>query len=231
MAAKKSPKWQDIRDEDVQKRLGGPAKHFKPKTKGQAEYLRVMGANIITLCSGPAGTGKTALATWVAARMLEEGQVDRIILTRPAVECGDTVGFLPGGLQEKVAPYLVPLLDALYEYYGPNQTNEYVRGGQIELGALGYMRGRTFKRCFVVLDEAQNAEMSQLHMLMTRIGPETKMVLAGDVSQSDFRKSHVPFADVVHRFQDVDKIGVMELGDADIVRHPLIELINQKFAA
>jgi phosphate starvation-inducible PhoH-like protein len=171
---------------------------------------------------GPAGTGKTYLAIAKAVEALETGRASRIVLSRPAVEAGESLGFLPGDLQEKLAPYLRPLYDALTERLGTKRLKSLVAEGTIEIAPVAYMRGRTLNDCFIVIDEAQNCTYGQLKMLLTRLGWRSTMVLTGDPDQTDLLKGMSGLGDIAERLERVPEISVVRLGDADIVRHPLV---------
>jgi phosphate starvation-inducible PhoH-like protein len=171
---------------------------------------------------GPAGTGKTYLAIAKAVEALEQNRVGRIVLSRPAVEAGESLGFLPGDMQEKLAPYLRPLYDALTERLGTKRLKALLADGFIEIAPVAYMRGRTLNDCFVVIDEAQNCTYGQLKMLLTRLGWRSTMVLTGDPDQTDLLPGISGFGDIAERLERVSEIAVVRLGDADIVRHPLV---------
>ena len=203
---------------------------LEPKSKNQAHFLKEMNDKDLVFCSGPAGTGKTYLAMAFALRCLHARQVDRIILTRPAVEAGERLGFLPGSLVEKVNPYLRPLFDALYELVGPDETAKLMATDLLEIAPLAFMRGRTLGRAFVILDEAQNATIEQTRMFLTRIGQGAKVVVNGDPSQSDLpynQRSGFPHAiDLLSR---IDGIGFVKLDTIDVVRHPLVRSIIKAY--
>jgi phosphate starvation-inducible PhoH-like protein len=176
----------------------------------------------VVLALGPAGTGKTYLAIAKAVEALEAGRCGRIVLSRPAVEAGESLGFLPGDLQEKLAPYLRPLYDALTERLGTKRLKALVADGIIEIAPVAYMRGRTLSDCYVVIDEAQNCTYTQLKMLLTRLGWRSTMVLTGDPDQTDLLKGMSGLGDIADRLEKVPEIAVVRLSDADIVRHPLV---------
>ena len=205
---------------------------LEPKSPNQAQFLREMTDKDLVFCSGPAGTGKTYLAMAFALRCLHARQVDRIILTRPAVEAGERLGFLPGTLVEKVNPYLRPLFDALYELVGPEETGKLMATDLLEIAPLAFMRGRTLGRAFVILDEAQNATIEQMRMFLTRIGQGAKVVVNGDPSQSDLpynQKSGFPHA--LNLLSSVGGIGFVKLETIDVVRHPLVKSIIKAYEA
>ncbi len=174
------------------------------------------------LALGPAGTGKTYLAIAKAVEALEAGRVGRVVLSRPAVEAGESLGFLPGDLQDKLAPYLRPLYDALTERLGTKRLKALVAEGVIEIAPVAYMRGRTLNDCFIVIDEAQNCTYGQLKMLLTRLGWRSTMVLTGDPDQTDLLSGLSGLRDVADRLEKVPEIAVIRLGEGDIVRHPLV---------
>jgi phosphate starvation-inducible PhoH-like protein len=205
-------------------------KGVRPRTDGQSRYVRMMREKDITLCIGPAGTGKTYLATATAAAALKSGQVKKLILCRPAVEAGERLGFLPGDIEEKVNPYLRPLLDALEELLPIETVRRHLETGVIELTPLAFMRGRTLSHAFIILDEGQNSTITQMKMFLTRLGAGSKMVITGDVTQIDLpRTTPSGLTDAVHRFRNADRIGVIALENADIVRHPLVQFIVEAY--
>jgi len=199
---------------------------IRPKTQGQSEYIKQMENNTLCFAIGPAGTGKTYLAVAYAVTMLKSEYIDRIILTRPVVEAGEKLGFLPGDLQEKVDPYFRPLYDALFEMLGPDKTRKYMERNIIEIAPLAYMRGRTLNRAFVILDEAQNTTRGQMKMFLTRIGENTKAVITGDKTQIDLtEKSNSGLFDIPIILKDIKGIGIVNLKAEDVVRHSLIKKI------
>lgn len=201
-------------------------KPVKPKTLGQKNYVKAIENNTVTLGIGPAGTGKTFLAVAMAVNALRQKQVSRIILTRPAVEAGERLGFLPGDLQSKIDPYLRPLYDALYEMLGAEGYTRYVERGAIEIAPLAYMRGRTLDDSFIILDEAQNTTPEQMKMFLTRLGFGSKVVVTGDITQIDLPggvKSGLDQASKI--LNDIEGICVFKLSDRDIVRHWLVQKI------
>jgi phosphate starvation-inducible PhoH-like protein len=201
-------------------------KEIRPKTDGQKAFVASIAQNTLTFGIGPAGTGKTFLAIVMAVRALKERQVSRIILSRPAVEAGEKLGFLPGDLKEKVDPYLRPLYDALGESLDDQTVGKYLERGTIEVAPLAYMRGRTLTDAYCILDEAQNATPEQLKMFLTRLGENSKMIVSGDVTQVDLpRGARSGLADVERIFTGIEDIGVIKLTEADIVRHPLVAKI------
>ncbi|HEY4391570.1 MAG TPA: PhoH family protein [Paenibacillus sp.] len=201
-------------------------KPIRVKTIGQKHYVTMIKKNDIVFGIGPAGTGKTYLAVVLAIAALKEGSVKRIILTRPAVEAGENLGFLPGDLQEKVDPYLRPLYDALYDVMGPDQTAKALERGLIEIAPLAYMRGRTLDDSFIILDEAQNTTPEQMKMFLTRLGFVSKMVITGDVTQIDLprgKKSGLIEARTI--LNNIDEIGFVDFDESDVVRHSLVQKI------
>lgn len=193
-----------------------------PKTLGQAGYVQAIDEHTITFGIGPAGTGKTYLAVAKAVRAFQEGQVRRIILTRPAVEAGENLGFLPGSLNEKVDPYLRPLYDALSDMFGPERMRALLDDGTIEVAPLAYMRGRTLNDAYVILDEAQNTTAQQMKMFLTRLGFNTKMVVTGDITQVDLAAPRSGLATIERVLRGIDDIAFVHLGAADVVRHALV---------
>lgn len=201
-------------------------KPLRVKTIGQKHYVTTIHKHDIVFGIGPAGTGKTYLAVVMAITALKEGSVKRIILTRPAVEAGESLGFLPGDLQEKVDPYLRPLYDALYDVMGPDQTAKALERGLIEIAPLAYMRGRTLDDSFIILDEAQNTTPEQMKMFLTRLGFGSKMVITGDVTQIDLprgKKSGLVEAGKI--LEGIEEIGFVHFNESDVVRHSLVQKI------
>lgn len=201
-------------------------KPIKAKTVGQQEYMKAIAKNTITIGVGPAGTGKTYLAVAAAVAAFRERTVNRIILTRPAVEAGERLGFLPGDLQNKVDPYLRPLYDALYEMLGAETFQKYQERGSIEVAPLAYMRGRTLDDSFIILDEAQNTTREQMKMFLTRLGFGSKIVITGDVTQIDLPSDKTSgLKDAIRVLDDVKDIAICKLTSADVVRHALVQRI------
>ncbi len=201
-------------------------KPIKAKTVGQQDYMKAIQSNTITIGIGPAGTGKTYLAVAAAVAAFRERTVNRIILTRPAVEAGERLGFLPGDLQNKVDPYLRPLYDALYDMLGAETFQKYQERGSIEVAPLAYMRGRTLDDSFIILDEAQNTTREQMKMFLTRLGFGSKIVITGDVTQIDLPDDKVSgLKDAVRVLTDVKDIAICTLTSADVVRHALVQQI------
>ena len=194
----------------------------RPQNPNQAAFLQAMASHNLVVALGPAGTGKTYLAICAAVEALEAGKVDRIILSRPAIEAGESIGFLPGDLHEKMAPFLRPLYDALIERVGAKRLRAYMADGSIEVAPIAYMRGRTLNNAFVVIDEAQNCTYGQLKMLLTRLGWHSTMILTGDPDQSDLLGGISGLAEIAKRLESIEDIAVMRLTERDIVRHPLV---------
>lgn len=205
-------------------------KPIKPKTLGQRKYVEAIQKNTITIAVGPAGTGKTYLAVALAVNAFKSKQVSRIILTRPAVEAGEKLGFLPGDLQQKVDPYLRPLYDALYDMLGAENFLKYQERGDIEVAPLAYMRGRTLDDSFIILDEAQNTTQEQMKMFLTRLGFNSKAVVTGDITQIDLpadKRSGLKQA--VKILKDIDGISITRLNGKDVVRHKLVQDIIKAY--
>ena len=201
-------------------------KPIKAKTIGQQKYMKAIQKNTITVGVGPAGTGKTYLAVAAAVAAFRERTVNRIILTRPAVEAGERLGFLPGDLQNKVDPYLRPLYDALYDMLGPETYQKYLERGSIEVAPLAYMRGRTLDDSFIILDEAQNTTREQMKMFLTRLGFGSKIVRTGDVTQIDLPEEKVSgLKDAIRVLEGVEDIAICTLTSSDVVRHALVQKI------
>lgn len=197
-------------------------KNVRALSKVQQQLLDAIDERPVVLALGPAGTGKTYLAVARAVDALESGRVNRIVLSRPAVEAGETLGFLPGDMGEKLAPYLRPLYDALTERLGSKRLKALLADGAIEVAPVAFMRGRTLNDCFVVIDEAQNCTYGQLKMLLTRLGWRSTMILTGDPDQTDLLPGVSGLRDIARRLEQVENIAVVRLTDADIVRHPLV---------
>ena len=205
-------------------------KPIKAKTLGQKRYVDAIKKNTITLGIGPAGTGKTYLAVAAAVAAFRDKQVNRIILTRPAVEAGERLGFLPGDLQSKVDPYLRPLYDALFEMLGAESYNKYLERGNIEVAPLAYMRGRTLDDSFIILDEAQNTSREQMKMFLTRLGFGSKIVITGDITQIDLPPDKVSgLREAMRVLRGVEDIAICRLTDSDVVRHVIVQRIIRAY--
>ena len=218
----------ELYDEEIARNVKGKA--IRAKTIGQREYIQAMRHKDLVFCIGPAGTGKTYLAVVMATQALKNGHVKRIILTRPAVEAGESLGFLPGDLKEKVDPYLRPLYDSLHDVLGTEQTTRFLERGTIEIAPLAYMRGRTLDDAFVILDEAQNTTKAQMKMFLTRLGFGSKMVITGDKTQIDLPRGAESGLKVAEKIlHDVSGIHFQMLEQGDVVRHPLVAKIIQAY--
>ena len=210
--------------------ISAKGRPVKPKTIGQKEYIQSVLKNTVTIGVGPAGTGKTYLAVAGAVQAFREKQVNRIILTRPAVEAGERLGFLPGDLQSKVDPYLRPLYDALFDMLGAETYQKYLERGNIEVAPLAYMRGRTLDDSFIILDEAQNTSREQMKMFLTRLGFGSKIVITGDVTQIDLPDGKASgLREAMRVLKNVEGIGICELTNADVVRHVMVQRIVRAY--
>ena len=210
--------------------ISAKGRPVKPKTLGQKEYIASVLKNTVTIGVGPAGTGKTYLAVAAAVQAFREKQVNRIILTRPAVEAGERLGFLPGDLQSKVDPYLRPLYDALFDMLGAETYQKYLERGNIEVAPLAYMRGRTLDDSFIILDEAQNTSREQMKMFLTRLGFGSKIVITGDVAQIDLPDGKASgLREAMRVLKNVEGIGICELTNADVVRHVMVQRIVKAY--
>lgn len=206
------------------------ARRITPRTQGQARYIQSIRENDITFAVGPAGTGKTYLAVAVAVEALKHHHIRKIVLVRPAVEAGESLGFLPGDLHAKINPYLRPLLDALHEMMDYDQMKRYMEQDVIEVVPLAYMRGRTLNESFIILDEAQNTTVAQMKMFLTRMGQGSKIVISGDTTQIDLpRPSASGLIDAVARLRDIAGVQIVQLNKADIVRHRLVQDIVRAY--
>lgn len=211
--------------------MNSRGRQIKPKTIGQKNYVDVVRKNFITIGIGPAGTGKTYLAVAMAVLALRNREVERLILTRPAVEAGEKLGFLPGDMQEKVNPYLRPLHDALHDILGVELFQKYMARGVIEVAPLAYMRGRTLDDAFIILDEAQNTTPEQMKMFLTRLGFGSKMIAAGDITQVDLPNRQISGLEQVVRILDnVEGIGIVHLNETDVVRHEVVGRVVKAYA-
>lgn len=208
-------------------RTGRP---LRPRTARQKAFVDAIERHDLTLAIGPAGTGKTFLATVLAVRLLQERRVERLVLTRPAVEAGERLGFLPGDLQQKVDPFLRPLYDALHTVVGRERTEQLQEKGVIEVAPLAYMRGRTLADAFVIVDEAQNTTPAQMRMVLTRLGENSRMVVTGDVTQIDLPPGQLSgLVEAEEVLRDVEGVAICRFGDADVVRHPLVQRLVQAY--
>ena len=207
-----------------------PRKSVIARSEKQSDYIKALKENDIVLSLGPAGTGKSFLAVSVAVSLLFEKRIERVILSRPAVEAGEKLGFLPGDMKEKVDPYLRPLYDALYELFGIEKIDKKIESGEIEIAPLAFMRGRTLKNCFAILDEAQNATETQIKMFLTRIGENSKLVVNGDPSQIDLiNKSQSGLTKSRDILKNLNEIKIIEFDHTDVVRHPLVSKIIKAY--
>ncbi|MEM7617951.1 MAG: PhoH family protein [Pseudomonadota bacterium] len=214
--------WHPLDDQIDGRRDKKYVKNIRPRSEGQAELMKAIDEYNLSLAVGPAGTGKTYIAISKAVEALEKGQIERIILSRPAMEAGESIGYLPGGLDEKMAPYLRPLYDALGDRMGGKKVRQYMDDGTIEIAPVGFMRGRTLNNSFVVIDEAQNCTYGQLKMLLSRLGWHSTMVVTGDPDQSDLLDGVSGLSDIMNRLDPLPNVAVCRLGAKDIVRHPLV---------
>ncbi|MGM0140744.1 PhoH family protein [Enterococcus sp. AZ160] len=220
--------FKDMYEEEIIKDRNG--KPIRAKNAGQKKYIEAVRKHDVVFGVGPAGTGKTFLAVVMAIAALKKGQVQKIILTRPAVEAGENLGFLPGDLKEKVDPYLRPVYDALYQIFGMDHTNRLMERGVIEIAPLAYMRGRTLEDAFVILDEAQNTTIAQMKMFLTRLGFNSKMIVNGDTSQIDLPKGTL--SGLIHAertLQEIPKITFANFEAGDVVRHPVVAEIIRAY--
>ena len=206
------------------------SRFVRPRTDGQARYVRAMREHDLTVCIGPAGTGKTYLAVGMAVSLLRQAVVKKIVLVRPAVEAGERLGFLPGDIVAKINPYLRPLFDALNDMMESDQVKRYMENDIIEICPLAYMRGRTLNQAVIILDEGQNTTVPQMKMFLTRMGHGSKIIVTGDVTQVDLPKqTRSGLTDAVARLRDIEQIAVIHLGEADIVRNPLVQQILRAY--
>ena len=212
--------------------IGSASKRIHPRTDGQSRYVEAIRKHDLTFCSGPAGCGKTYLAVATAVEALRARQINKIVLVRPAVEAGESLGFLPGDLQAKLNPYLRPLLDAIHEMVDFDQVKFFMEQETIEVIPLAYMRGRTLNNAFIILDEAQNATISQMKMFLTRMGNGSKVVVSGDVTQVDLPGGSVSgLRDAIQRLRGIKGVAFIRLAEGDIVRHPLVQRIVTAYDA
>ena len=214
--------WSPLGGHGQEDRDQGYLKTIKAKSEGQKALMDAIDSKNLVMALGPAGTGKTYIAIAKAVEALEAGKVGRIVLSRPAVEAGESIGYLPGDMEDKLAPYLRPLYDALSDRLSMKRVKALIAEGLIEIAPVGYMRGRTLNNAFVVIDEAQNCTYVQLKMLLTRLGWNSTMVVTGDPAQSDLLPTLSGLADISEKLETVGNISVVRLADRDIVRHPLV---------
>jgi phosphate starvation-inducible PhoH-like protein len=227
---KKNMKFEESNVKSFQQLIKTPRKSVIARSEKQSDYIKALKENDIVMSLGPAGTGKSFLAVSVAVTLLMEKKVDRVILSRPAVEAGEKLGFLPGDMKEKVDPYLRPLYDALYELFGSDKIDKKIECGEIEIAPLAFMRGRTLKNCFAILDEAQNATETQIKMFLTRIGENSKLVVNGDPSQIDLiNKSQSGLLKSKDILKNLSEIKIIEFDHTDVVRHPLVSKIIRAY--
>ena len=229
-SVKKNFELEDSNVKSFKQLIKTPRKSVIARSKKQSEYIKALKENDIVISLGPAGTGKSFLAVSVAVTLLLEEKIDRVILSRPAVEAGEKLGFLPGDMKEKVDPYLRPLYDALYELFGADKIDKKIESGEIEIAPLAFMRGRTLKNCFAILDEAQNATKTQIKMFLTRIGENSKLVVNGDPTQIDLiNKLNSGLIKSKNILKDLDEIKIIEFDHNDVVRHPLVSKIIRAY--
>ncbi len=230
LSVKKNIEQEKSNVKTFQQLIKTPRKSVIARSEKQSEYIKALKEKDIIMSLGPAGTGKSFLAVSVAVTLLMEKKIDRVILSRPAVEAGEKLGFLPGDMKEKVDPYLRPLYDALYELFGADKIDKKIESGEIEIAPLAFMRGRTLKNCFAILDEAQNATETQIKMFLTRIGENSKLVVNGDPSQIDLiNKSQSGLIKSKNILKDLNEIKVIEFDHNDVVRHPLVSKIIRAY--
>jgi phosphate starvation-inducible protein PhoH and related proteins len=230
LSVKKNIKFEESNIKTFKQLIKTPRKSVIARSEKQSDYIKALKENDIVMCLGPAGTGKSFLAVSVAITLLMEKKIERVILSRPAVEAGEKLGFLPGDMKEKVDPYLRPLYDALYELFGADKIDKKIETGEIEIAPLAFMRGRTLKNCFAILDEAQNATETQIKMFLTRIGENSKLVVNGDPSQVDLiNKEHSGLIKSKKVLEKLEEIKVIVFDHNDVVRHPLVSKIIRAY--
>ena len=230
LSVKKNIEIEESNVKSFKQLIKTPKKSVIARSEKQSEYIKALKENDIIMSLGPAGTGKSFLAVSVAVTLLMEKKIDRVILSRPAVEAGEKLGFLPGDMKEKVDPYLRPLYDALYELFGADKIDKKIETGEIEIAPLAFMRGRTLKNCFAILDEAQNATETQIKMFLTRIGENSKLVVNGDPSQVDLiNKKDSGLIKSKKILKDLEEIKIIEFDHNDVVRHPLVSKIIKAY--
>ena len=230
LSVKKDMKPEESNVKSFKQLIKTPRKSVIARSEKQSDYIKALKENDIVMSLGPAGTGKSFLAVSVAVTLLMEKKIERVILSRPAVEAGEKLGFLPGDMKEKVDPYLRPLYDALYELFGANKIDKRIESGEIEIAPLAFMRGRTLKNCFAILDEAQNATETQIKMFLTRIGENSKLVVNGDPSQIDLiNKAQSGLLKSKDILKNLKEIKIIEFDHTDVVRHPLVSKIIRAY--
>ena len=230
LSVKKNSEIQESNVKTFKQLIKTPKKSVIARSEKQSEYIKALKENDIIMAIGPAGTGKSFLAVSVAITLLMEKKIDRVILSRPAVEAGEKLGFLPGDMKEKVDPYLRPLYDALYELFGADKIDKKIETGEIEIAPLAFMRGRTLKNCYAILDEAQNATETQIKMFLTRIGENSKLVVNGDPSQVDLiNKRDSGLIKSRNILKGLEEIKIIEFDHNDVVRHPLVSKIIKAY--
>ncbi len=230
LSVKKNMKAEESNIKSFKQLIKTPKKSVIARSEKQSDYIKALKENDIVMSLGPAGTGKSFLAVSVAVTLLMEKKIERVILSRPAVEAGEKLGFLPGDMKEKVDPYLRPLYDALYELFGADKIDKRIETGEIEIAPLAFMRGRTLKNCFAILDEAQNATETQIKMFLTRIGENSKLVVNGDPTQIDLiNKSQSGLVKSKNILKDLKEIKIIEFDHADVIRHPLVSKIIRAY--
>ena len=230
LSVKKNTEPKESNVKSFKQLIKTPRKSVIARSEKQSDYIKALKENDIIMSLGPAGTGKSFLAVSVAVTLLMEKKIERVILSRPAVEAGEKLGFLPGDMKEKVDPYLRPLYDALYELFGADKIDKKIETGEIEIAPLAFMRGRTLKNCFAILDEAQNATETQIKMFLTRIGENSKLVVNGDPSQVDLiNKTHSGLIKSKNILKKLDEIKIIEFDYNDVVRHPLVSKIIRAY--
>ena len=230
ISVKKNIEFKESNVKSFKQLIKTPRKTVIARSERQSDYIKALKENDIIISLGPAGTGKSFLAVSVGVTMLLEKRIERVILSRPAVEAGEKLGFLPGDMKEKVDPYLRPLYDALYELFGAEKIAKKIETGEIEIAPLAFMRGRTLKNCFAILDEAQNATETQIKMFLTRIGENSKLIVNGDPSQIDLiNKSQSGLIKSKNILKNIKEIKIVEFDHNDVVRHPLVSKIIRAY--
>ncbi len=230
LSVKKNIKIEESNVKSFKQLIKTPRKSVIARSEKQSDYIKSLKEKDITMSLGPAGTGKSFLAVSVGVSLLMEKKIERVILSRPAVEAGEKLGFLPGDMKEKVDPYLRPLYDALYELFGVEKIDKKIETGEIEIAPLAFMRGRTLKNCFAILDEAQNATETQIKMFLTRIGENSKLVVNGDPSQIDLiNRSQSGLIKSKNILKNIKEINIIEFDHNDVVRHPLVSKIIRAY--